>query len=182
MTYAYKIAAAVFLLLLIAPGLTGCSEPEAAQQALEPVAFHDSDECHICGMAITKFPGPKGQAVNGDGVKKFCSTAEMLGWALQPENQHRQSQLYVHDMGRSDWNHPEDKHLVDARKAWYVSGANLKGSMGAVLASFADEEAAKSLAEAEGGRVLRFSEIDLEFLHQAAAMQHHTSAESHSGH
>ncbi len=42
----------------------------------------------------------------------------------------------------------------------------LKGAMGAVLASFADDAVAHQMAADTGGRVLRFSEIDLALLQQ----------------
>src|SRR3546814_4849150 len=87
-----------------------CSSDLATEAAL---AFHPSDECHVCGMVITDFPGPKGAAATASGVKKFCSPAEMLGWWLQPENHRADVQLYVHDMGRSHWNIPDDAHLID---------------------------------------------------------------------
>ena len=74
------VAAALML------GLAACNEAEQSEQLLEPVAFHSSDECHVCGMVISDFPGPKGQAVEKGGVRKFCSTAEMLGWWLQPKS------------------------------------------------------------------------------------------------
>ncbi|MGX1174727.1 nitrous oxide reductase accessory protein NosL [Pseudomonas sp. R151218B TE3479] len=71
--------------LLMCLALAACdkAEPLAASEAVP--AFHPGDECHVCGMVITDFPGPKGAAVGAGGVKKFCSTAEMLGWWLQPE-------------------------------------------------------------------------------------------------
>ncbi len=47
-----------------------------------------------------------------------------------------------------------------ATRAYYVVGIQRPGGMGATLASFADEEAATRLAAEEGGRVLRFDEID----------------------
>lgn len=156
--------------LLLGLLLVACSEPEAQSRSLTPVAFHDNDECHVCGMIITEFPGPKGQAVGTDSVRKFCSTAEMLGWWLQPENQRLDVKLYVHDMSRSDWNRPDDAHLIDAREAFYVAGPALKGAMGAVLASFSDEEAAQALAAEQGGHVLRFEQIDLAMLQQAMGM------------
>lgn len=154
--------------LIIFLTLVACGETEQGRAVLEPVAFHDSDECHVCGMVITRFPGPKGQAVSKTETRKFCSTAEMLGWWLQPENQHLGARLFVHDMSRSDWNHPDDKHLIDATTAWYVVGTPLKGAMGAVLATFADEQAARTLAEQHGGRVLRFEQIDQALLQQSA--------------
>ncbi len=138
----HRIGAGTLFALALAFTLAGCGEKEEVQQSLEPVAFHDSDECHVCGMIITDFPGPKGQAVEKGGVRKFCSTAEMLGWWLQPENRLLNAKLYVHDMGRSVWEHPDDGHLIDATSAYYVVGTSLKGAMGASLATFAEEQAA----------------------------------------
>ncbi len=183
----HRIGAGTFLALLLAVGLAGCGEKEEVEQALDPVAFHDSDECHVCGMIISDFPGPKGQAVEKGGVKKFCSTAEMLGWWLQPENRLLEARLYVHDMGRSVWEHPDDGHLIDATSAYYVVGTTLKGAMGASLASFAQEQDAQALASMHGGRVLRFDEIDQALLQEAASMQHggmhgHLSDDAHGAH
>lgn len=36
-------------------------------------------------------------------------------------------------MAETQWDHPEDTHLIDARKAWYVMGSNLMGAMGPTL-------------------------------------------------
>ncbi len=165
-------------------GLAACNEAEQSEQLLEPVAFHSSDECHVCGMVISDFPGPKGQAVEKGGVRKFCSTAEMLGWWLQPENRMLDAKLYVHDMGRSTWENPDDQYLIDATSAYYVAGTSLKGAMGVVLATFADESAAKSLAVMHGGRVLRFEDIDQSVLQQSSGMAHDMPGhqQAHAGH
>lgn len=176
----YSRTARTLLTLLFGLLLAACGEPEQQAQTLGPVAFHPSDECHVCGMVIADFPGPKGEAVEKGAVKKFCSTAEMLGWWLQPENRHLQARLYVHDMGRSEWDKPDDRHLIDASTAYYVAGTQLKGAMGVVLASFADEQAALELAAREGGRVLRFEEIDQAVLQLAADRPDH--AYRHAGH
>lgn len=182
----YPRAARTLLVLLLGLLLTACGDSEQQRQALTPVAFHPSDECHVCGMIIADFPGPKGQAVEQGAVKKFCSTAELIGWWLQPENQLLTAKLYVHDMGRSEWATPDDAYLIDATQAYYVAGTQLKGAMGVVLASFADEKAALQLAEREGGRVLRFAEIDQDLLRMGAAMDpdmHAGAAEhQHAGH
>lgn len=186
----YRTGAKMLFAMLLALGLVACGDKQEVQQSLDPVAFHDSDECHVCGMIISDFAGPKGQAVGKTGVRKFCSTAEMLGWYLQPENKRLDAKLYVHDMGKSEWTHPSDEHLIDARSAWYVAGTGLKGAMGAPLASFADEQQALKLATEHGGRVLRFEEIDHALLQQGASMQQHGMHESmpdtehndHAGH
>ena len=160
------------LIALLMLGLAGCSEPEQAVQSLDPVAFHADDECHVCGMVVLDFPGAKGQAVEKGGVKKFCSTGEMIGWWLQPENRVLDAKLYVHDMAHGTWEQPDDAHLIDAKSAWYVAGTLLEGAMGAVLASFADEAAARQLAAEHGGQVLRFDEIDQAVLQNFSGMEH----------
>lgn len=184
----YRTGVTALLAMFMALALAACGDKDEAQQSLDPVAFHDGDECHVCGMIVADFPGPKGQAVDKAGVKKFCSTAEMLGWYLQPENKLLDARLYVHDMGKSQWAQPSDEHLIDARTAWYVAGTPLKGAMGASLASFADEQQALQLATEQGGRVLRFEQIDHALLQQGANTQHDethepmSESEAHNGH
>jgi len=78
-------------------------------------------------------------------------------------------------MGRGEWLKPDDSHLIDATKAFYVvdlGDSGLKGAMGAVIASFGDQQAAKKLAAIHGARVLRFGEMNQDVLQQAAGMQH----------
>ncbi len=169
----------LLLSLMFVLGLAACGDQEKPQISYDPVAFHSEDECHVCGMLIADFPGPKGEAVGRDGVKKFCSTAEMLSWWLQPENQISDARLYVHDMAQSTWEHPNDAYLIDATQAWYVLGTPLAGAMGGSLATFAQEQAARELAAEHNGRVMQFTDIDQAVLQQAAASQH---TGEHGGH
>lgn len=175
-----KIMIALFL-AVAGLVITGCNDANKVEAPVEPVGFHAGDECHVCGMLIAEFPGPKGQAVATTEVRKFCSAAEMIGWWLQPENQNRSYELYVHDMARSDWYRPDDAHLINARDAWYVAGTGLEGAMGAVLATFADEQEARALAQRTGGHVMRFDEIDQTFLSKAA-INHQDDRLSPDGH
>ena len=108
--------------------LAGCNSADDAATDLLARAFHPDDECHVCGMAVTGFPGPKGQAVGRDGTRVFCSTAELIGWWLQPENHVAGAKLFVHDMAHGSWEHPDDEQLIDATTAWYVAGTELKGA------------------------------------------------------
>lgn len=172
MNYLHGRSARLLAITLLSLGLLACGKQEEDDVAREPVAFHEEDSCHVCGMVISEFEGPKGQSVGNDGVRKFCSTAEMLGWWLQPENRISDASLFVHDMGQSEWGAPDDAHLVDAKQAYYVIDIPLQGAMGATLASFADETAAQALADEHGGRVLRFEDIDQDVLQQAASTQH----------
>ncbi|SDU06204.1 copper chaperone NosL [Pseudomonas pohangensis] len=182
----YTTTTRLLLTALLCLGLLACGDADKQTLELKPVPFHSGDECHVCGMIITDFPGPKGEVVEKGSVKKFCSVAEMIGWHLQPENQHLTARLYVHDMGRSEWDKPDDAQLIDATQAYYVVGTQLKGAMGLVLASFADQQAAQQLAERDGGKVLRFPDIDQKVLQMDPAMcvtgDHEAADHQHSGH
>ncbi|MFC6672549.1 nitrous oxide reductase accessory protein NosL [Marinobacterium aestuariivivens] len=157
-----------FLALAIAllAGCNGSNEPKSvAQQA---VAIESRDECHLCGMLIANFPGPKGEAY-GRGeteVKKFCSTRDLFAWALDPEYRHRVESIFVHDMAVTPWDHPDDETFIDARSAWYVIDHSRPGAMGPTLASFSRQDDARAFAEQYGGKLIGFDEITLETLSQ----------------
>ncbi|WP_369600222.1 nitrous oxide reductase accessory protein NosL [Hahella sp. SMD15-11] len=160
--------------MLIPLWLTGCSPADNQTRSPagpEPIAA--GDECHLCGMAIQRFPGPKGEVADQQGqVHKFCSTRDLLAWMLQPENRNQVAAFYVHDMARTDWNRPDDAHLIDGRTAWYVAGSDRKGAMGPTLASFGDESAARTFARQHGGQVMRFGDITLHTLNTLTDASH----------
>lgn len=168
-----RAATALASVLALSLLLGGCEPGESAPEVVSPVAFHADDECHVCGMAITEFPGPKGQAIEPGAVRKFCSVAEMLGWWLQPENQAQNARLFVHDMTQSEWAAPDDARLIDAREAYFVPVADLPGAMGRTLATFASAEAAQAMASRHGSQVLRLEQLDLGLLQQPAGGAHH---------
>lgn len=169
------------LLTFVSLFLTACSEDKKATEVTEvvgPVAFESGDECHVCGMIITELPGAKAQAVESrsTAVRKFCSTQDMLSWWLQPENQHLQAELYVHDVAKTPWEHPQDEHLIDARTAFYVLGSSVQGAMGPSLVSFGTREAAELFADTKGGRVLSWQQMDLAVLQELASAGHEHAA------
>lgn len=145
--------------------LAACSG-ENATSPKGPQAFEKSDECHVCGMVITRFAGPKGQATDSRNqlTKKFCSTKELIIWYLQPENTHNVKEIYVHDMAKAPWEKPDDNHLISARDAYYVIDSTLKGSMGGTLATFLSVNDAAKFAEDNGGKVLSFNGLTLDLL------------------
>lgn len=146
--------------------LSGCGgEPETQAQRM-PVALERGDECHLCGMLIGTFPGPKGELYtrDSDQVKKFCSTRDMFSFLLDPEYLHQVKEVYVHDMGKSPWDNPADDSFIDARSAWYVLGSTRDGAMGHTLASFGAEADARNFAKRFGGQLYRFEDIRLDML------------------
>lgn len=153
-----------WLVLLAVVTLAACGgTEETVASKPAPVNFQSGDECHVCGMVISGFPGPKGEAITekDQQVRKFCSTKDMFAWVLQPENINREHTLYVHDMAQSEWKAPDDTDLVDAREAFYVAGSERMGAMGPTLASFASRDSAEAFAQQYGGDVLAFSEVTL---------------------
>lgn len=145
--------------------LSGCSEPKPETLAA-PVPIESGDSCHVCGMLISKHPGPKGEAfVQGQQAPlKFCSTMELFVFLQQPENEARLSHAYVHDIGATSWTVPEDDAFILANEAWYVVGHERRGSMGHTLASFAEHATAEAFHNTYGGKVIAYDDIDLELL------------------
>ena len=157
---ALKQRALVFLLSMM---LLGCNSEDERQLVVDPQTFESGEECHVCGMAITRFPGPKGQAFESrtEQMRKFCSTMELMIWYLQPENQTNVSTIYVHDMAFSPWEKPSDGYLIDAKNAVYVLGSDMPGSMGKSLGTFSSQSAAQSFVRQHGGEIIVFKNLSI---------------------
>ena len=167
-----QVLATLLITLFSAALLFSCSKnDEAAPTLHQAIAIESGDECHLCGMLILNFSGPKGELFSkditetgGNRVKKFCSTRDMFGFYLDPENQRNVSTMLVHDMSKSPWQTPNDDYFIDARLAWFVAGSSKKGAMGETLASFSKKVAAQAFADEFGGNVLSFAQVDLPVL------------------
>lgn len=166
MTHGTRCASS-FLAGLVLAMVAGCGgEDQPRARPVDPVAFHAGDECHVCGMLIERFEGPKGQAVSrsSETVHKFCSARDMFSWLLQPENRDREWGVFVHDMAATDWANPAAGALIPAREAVYVVGSDRHGAMGPTLVSFARRQDAEAFIERHGGQALDFGEVTLEHL------------------
>lgn len=153
-------------LLLLPILLIGCGEDPQQTMLRNAVAIESADECHLCGMIISNFTGPKGESYQKDkqDINKFCSTRDLFAFLFQPENARLVQEVYVHDMSQSPWNKPNDEHFIDAKTAWYVIGSNQKGAMGSTLASFSEENDAKAFSKSFGGKVYQYEDITLELI------------------
>ena len=153
----------LFLLPLL---IIGCGEDSQQSMLRDAVAIESSDECHLCGMIISNFPGPKGEAYQKDkkDISKFCSTRDLFAYLLQPENARLVQEVFVHDMSQSPWGKPNDEHFIDAKMAWYVIGSSQTGAMGSTLASFSKEKDAKAFSANFGGNVYQYSDITLQLI------------------
>lgn len=157
----------ILLVSALCVGLVGCSED--AVESVKPVAFDAHDRCKMCGMVIAHYPGPKAEVfikgAEGEPVK-FCSGRDAFTFALQPENARRLLGFYVHDMGATSWDKPEDAYLIDATKAVYVYGHNIDGVMGNEPAAFKDEAKAHTFIDKHGGKLYAYKDVTLELLDQ----------------
>jgi copper chaperone NosL len=150
--------------------LISCSDKAEQQKILhQAVVMESADECHLCGMLITRFDGPKGEVFRkemGDQVFKFCSTRDLFSYYLDPENTRNVAQMFVHDMSKMPWGSDsiDDKYFIDAKTAWYVAGSEKTGAMGETLASFSQQSDAQVFAKEFGGKVLSFIEINYDIL------------------
>lgn len=147
--------------------LTGCSEKLKHEEVVRhAIAIERGEECHLCGMVIEKFPGPKGQLYQRgtEKTRKFCSTRDMFAYLLDPEYQHQIQQAYVHNMAVTPWGKPKENTYIDAKVAWYVIGHTRKGAMGPTLATFKLESDAKSFAIKFGGNLYSFNELTIDII------------------
>lgn len=141
--------------------LNACDKKEAAVQ---PLALKQGASCALDGMLLADYPGPKAQIHYDIGEPEFfCDTMEMFSIYLRPEQQKRIKAMYTHDMGKARWDAPREE-WIDAGKAFYVLGSKKFGGMGPTLASFARQEDAQAFAKANGGKVLRFDEVNIDMV------------------
>lgn len=168
------LANAFFIVAWLILSLSACT-PAIDQKAMvhQAVKIESSDECHLCGMIISQFKGPKGELYKkevtqnrSNQVKKFCSTRDLFSFYLDPENQRNITTILVHDMSKMPWQQTNDNHFIDARVAWFVAGSSQYGAMGETLASFSQKQDAQVFVQEFGGEVLSFSQIDLAALMQ----------------
>jgi len=171
------------LLLALSFNLIACGENQQAPEQTRISSMHitDQDECHLCGMLIKGFPGPKGgiQGIKNSTMKKFCSNNDLFAYLLQPENTQLKSQAYVHDMAQADWQQPNDEAFVQAQAAWYVIEHQLTGAMGPTIASFASQKAAENFVQAHQGRIIRFEDISLALINQLSQNMHSMESGHH---
>ena len=157
----------IALIILASLMLQACGNSNNEEaQSFTAVHIDNADECHLCGMVINQFPGPKGELFEKgkQTIRKFCSTVDLFSYALQPDNIHNINKILVHDMTNSPWKETQETELIDARTAWYVADHKLTGAMGPTIASFKTQSAAESFIAKQGGYTLKFSDISTELI------------------
>jgi copper chaperone NosL len=153
------------VVLLFAALLAGCNDHSTKMpEAWEPTAESVS---HFCGMLLSEHDGPKGQIFlkNKPAPVWFSSVSETVAFTMLPDEPADIAAIYVNDMGKArNWNRPEPGAWVEARRAWYVLGSDMRGpaGMGDIHREpipFSEKAAAQRFQAANGGRIVRFSDI-----------------------
>jgi copper chaperone NosL len=157
-------ARALLLAALLAAALgAGCERQAAAPPAPPPAEVQADATGHYCGMLLVDHEGPKGQIhLAGRAAPVwFSSVRDTIAFTRLPEEPRDITAIYVNDMARArNWKQPEPGAWVDARKAWFVIGSDMRGGMGAPEAvPFSDEAAAEAFRAAHQGRVVRLADI-----------------------
>jgi copper chaperone NosL len=146
-----NIAACILALLLAA-----CGREIQTASALEP---NGDTACAVDGMLLKDFPGPKAQIIYAEGKPDFfCDLMDLFSMVLSPEQKRKVAAVFVQDMGKTDWDHPQG-NWIDAKTAIYVAGSKKPGSMGMTFGSFSKMQDAQSFVKAEGGKIVRFDQI-----------------------
>lgn len=152
----------LFTAFAVAALLTACGQQKTAANQ-PPVAIKASDRSVVCGMYITKYPGPRGE-VYLSGVREVIkegSIRDLFGYIRRPDVAPRVESIYVQDTAHIDWAHPSNspKSFIDARKAYYVAWQPRRGMMGPTFAPFAKRADAEAFIRVHGGAVLHFAQI-----------------------
>jgi copper chaperone NosL len=146
----------VWLILVLVAGLAPAAEKAPAVPA--------TAKCPVCGMFVARYPDwagsirfRDGATVYFDGPKDLFTCYLAVGKYAPGRDRSDIAALSVKDYYALT--------VIDARKAFYVIGSDVRGPMGKELVPFAKGDDARGfLNDHRGKRVLRFGEITPETL------------------
>lgn len=164
----WRGAAAIALALALAGVLLAACDQRTAPVVAPPPVEIGSDASfeaigYYCGMALAEHPGPKGQIHLASRAQPlwFSSVRDTIAFTRLPEEPRDIVAVYVNDMARAgNWDQPEAGTWVEAGAAWYVTGSDRRGGMGAQEAiPFSEERVAREFQARHGGEVVRLEQI-----------------------
>ena len=156
-----KSIAVFTTITLLSMSLFASSGMAAAKSAVVPSS---KDKCPVCGMFVAKYPDWTAAAKTKDGVTFYFDGAkDMFTHYFNPGR-------YTPGKQQSDISGLSVKEyyslkMIDAKGAFFVSGSDVYGPMGAELVPFASQkEAVSFMNDHKGKRVLRFGDITPQLL------------------
>ncbi len=151
------------LLIICCTLIVGACRGEPSMDKPIPVSMTNDALGYYCQMNLSEHPGPKAQ-IHLEGLPAplfFAQVRDAIAYQRMPEQSHAIRAIYVSDMARADsWSNPGIDNWAPAEDAFYVIGSRMAGGMGAgELIPFGDPVAAEKFIDANGGELLRLSQI-----------------------
>ncbi len=122
------------------------------------------DKCPVCGMFVAKYPDFLAEILFEDGTYAlFDGTKDMFRFYFDPDKyQTGKSRSDIDAIYVTDY---YDLSLIEGYTAYYVTGSDIYGPMGAELIPFKTEEDAKTFAsDHKGERILKFRDVTPELI------------------
>jgi copper chaperone NosL len=151
------------LFLIIVAGLLLVGLLEGASllwaQGEKAIKPGPKDKCPVCGMFVAKYPDFVAVLAFKDGTHAFFDgVKDMMKYYFNLQKYNPSKKL--DDIAHIDVTDYYSLVLIDAFKAFYVSGSDMYGPMGKELIPFEKEGDAKEfLKDHKGNAVLRFQDI-----------------------
>lgn len=156
-----KLSIIFFAFLLIA-----CDKTQQPVEVPTAQTLTREASGYYCLMTVLNHNGPKGQIILSDKDQAlwFTSVRDTIAFTLSPEEPKNIAAIYVNDMSNANWDNPGVDNWIDAKKAWYVTGSNRSGGMGAPEAiPFSTKQNAAAFAADQGGVVYDFASLPQEY-------------------
>ena len=154
-------------LLLALALVAGCSQQEDVPMP-DPFTLDAEAIGRYCGMNVLEHDGPKGQIILTRIPEAiwFSSARDAVAFTMLPDEPKNVAAIYVSDMAvAKSWDQPGAENWIDARTAFFVLGSRQRGGMGtAETVPFSTEAAALAFAAANGGEVMRFDDIPIDYV------------------
>ncbi len=115
--------------------------------------------CTVCGMFVAKYPAWVTKIVHKEGPERyFDGVKDMMVYFFNPENYGAQPGNPVMEIWLKDY---YSLKLIDAKKAFFVTGSDVYGPMGHEFIPFSSKEAAVSFSKDHHGKnILTFDKIN----------------------
>jgi copper chaperone NosL len=153
--------------VLAAFALLGCSQQEEVAMP-DPFTLDAQAIGRYCGMNVLEHDGPKGQIILTRIPEPiwFSSARDAVAFTMLPDEPKNIAAIYVSDMATAtSWEQPGADNWIDAKNAFFVLGSRQRGGMGtSETVPFSTEEAARAFAATNGGKVVRFDDIPLDYV------------------
>ncbi len=160
----FLLSAPLFVALAL---FAGCSQQENLPVP-DPFTLDAEAIGRYCGMNVLEHEGPKGQIILGRIPEPiwFSSARDAVAFTMLPDEPKNIAAIYVSDMATAEsWEQPGADNWIDAKTAFFVLGSRQRGGMGtAETVPFSTEDAARAFAEANGGEIVRFADIPIEYV------------------